>query len=97
MTEDEIREEVRDLRERVDDLEHEQEALARVPEAVAELKGMVKTLRDVVIKVGDGAARIEKASSMRTALQFAAVVIVPILVALLGGYFVIRAGVPSGR
>lgn len=97
MTDDEIRREVHDLRERVSDLEDETDALKRVPEAVAELTGAVKVLKDLVVKVDNGATRIERASSMKTALQFAAVVIVPILVALLGGYFVIRAGVPSGR
>lgn len=104
MTDDEIKREVNDIadqveanRRRIEELEEETEALSRVPEAVAELKGAVLTLSGLVNRVSNGADRIEKANSVKTAIQFAAIVIVPILVALLGGYFVIRAGAPSGR
>ena len=36
-----------------------------------------------------------KASSWGTALTFAATVIVPILIALIGGYFALRSGLPA--
>lgn len=35
---------------------------------------------------------VEKASSIKTAIQFASVVIVPILVAVIGGYFALKSG-----
>lgn len=98
MTPDEVVKEISDLRERVEDLEDEADTLKRLPEALAELRGMVKALKDVVVKIDGGADRIERANSLKTAVQFAAVVIVPILVALIGGYFLVKSqGVSSGR
>ena len=57
------------------------------------LRGQINTLT-ALTRAGftnvDGG--LERAAGIRTAITFASVVIVPILVALIGGYFVIKAG-----
>ena len=59
--------------------------LAGLNREVAELRGEVKTLASLVTQRFDGVdGALEKASSFKNAVQFAAVVIVPILVALIG-------------
>jgi hypothetical protein len=94
VTPDEAEREIRELKERVEDLENEREAIKQLPHAVAELHGAVDTLRDIVIgKLDTIGGSVERVSSIKTAIQFAALVIVPILVALIGGYFALKAGV----
>lgn len=94
MTPEEIEAEVHELREKVEDLENEREALQRLPTAVAELAGAVRVLQGLVTSRFDNVDQtIQKAGSVKTAIQFASVVIVPVLVALIGGYFVLKAGV----
>lgn len=84
------------LRERIEDLEDEREAIKELPQAVAELHGAVGVLQSLVTSRFDGIEpKVDKAASLRTALQFAAVVIVPVLVALIGGYFALKAGLAS--
>lgn len=93
MTEEEIQHTVLDLKQRVEELEEEREKLRQLPEAVAELKGMVVTLSGMVTTRFDGIQpSVEKAASVKTAIQFASVVIVPILLALIGGYFALKSG-----
>lgn len=91
----EIQDEVHDLRTRVSRLEEHSAQVMRLPEAVAELRGALETLTDLVTSRFDGIAPgVEKASSVRTAVQFAGAVLVPIIVALIGGYVLIKtAGV----
>jgi hypothetical protein len=93
MTDDELQGVVHDLAERVETLEEERDRLKLLPDAVAELKGAVQTLSGLVTLRFDGLqGPVEKAASVKTAVQFAAIVLVPIIVALLGGYFALRAG-----
>jgi hypothetical protein len=94
MTEDErIFKEVKELRRRVEELEEDRDKLLNLPEALAEVKGMVVTLQGLITSGFDGIKPgIEKASSVKTAITFASVVLVPIIVALIGGYFVLQAG-----
>jgi uncharacterized protein YoxC len=98
VTPEEIHREVRDLRERIEDLENEREAIKRLPTAVAELKGAVHVLQDLVVEEF-GAVRkgVDNATGMKTAIQFAAVVLVPVIVALIGGYFVLRVGLAGSK
>lgn len=77
-----------DLLDRIQDLENEREAIKELPGAMAELKGMVEVLQALVLVQSQ---KVSKATSMSTAVQFAAVVIVPLIVVLLGGYFTLRA------
>lgn len=83
-----------ELEERVEDLENEREAIKQLPSQMALLKGAVEVLQALVLAQSQ---RVSKATSWTTAVQFAAVVIVPLLVALIGGYFVLKAsGVDVG-
>jgi hypothetical protein len=72
-------------------------------ESVGELRGKLAVIEAQIINLTtlvstrfDGIdVGVERASGIKTAITFASVVIVPILVALLGGYFLLRAGLPS--
>lgn len=89
----ELRDAVHDLATRVERLEENADRLSKVPDAVAELKGAVQTLSSLVVTRFDGLQpSVEKAASLKTAVQFAAIVLVPILVALIGGYVALKAG-----
>lgn len=85
---------IQELLERIEDLENEREAIKELPEAVAQLRGSVETLQTLVVAQSQ---KVTKATSWSTALQFAAVVIVPLMIALIGGYFALKtAGVSVG-
>jgi uncharacterized small protein (DUF1192 family) len=93
LTEEDLVEVVHELRERVGLLEAEGDRLAKLPDAVAELKGAVQTLSSLVITRFDGIqGPVEKAASLKTAVQFTAIVLVPIIVAIIGGYVALRGG-----
>lgn len=100
MTEDE-RTEIVELRERVgrqakriEDLE---EAVAGNTGKIDVLLAMVSTLTGTVKERFDSVdGAIDKTGSWKTAIQFAAVIVVPVLIALIGGYFALRAGLPRG-
>lgn len=88
MSLDELQDDVHALREEVGELRG----------AVSELRGAVLTLsRMMSSRFDDVEGGVEKAASIRTAITFASVVIVPILVALIGGYLALRAGGSSGQ
>lgn len=93
---EELAREVRSLAERIADLEEDRDRLKGMPEAVAEIKGMVTALSGMVQSgfksVGEG---VDKAAGVKTAITFAAVVIVPILVAIIGGYFAFKSAQPK--
>lgn len=55
------------------------------------LTSNVKDLQSDVGKVGDG---VDRASSVKTAITFASVVLVPIIVAVIGGYFALKGAAP---
>lgn len=94
MTENEIQQRVDQLAHTVEELQEEHDRLRQLPDAVARLEGAVQTLSSMVTNRFDGIqAPVEKAASVKTAIQFAAVVLVPILVALIGGYVALKAGV----
>lgn len=89
----ELQEEVHDLRERVGRLEENSDRLAKLPDAVAELTGTVRTLTQLVTGRFDHIDEsVEKVTGVKTAITFASVVIVPIIIALLGGYFALKTG-----
>lgn len=93
----EIQDEIHDLRTRVGRLEEARDQVMKLPQAVAELRGALEVLTDLVTMRFDGIApAVEKASSLKTAVQFAAIVLVPILVALIGGYALIKTGAGVG-
>lgn len=86
---------VDELVERVEDLENERETIKHLPHAFAKLAGTVDTLKDLIIERFDRVdGGVEKATSLKTAIQFAAVLLLPILLALIGGYFTLKAGSP---
>lgn len=93
---EDVKEVIKELKRRMKALEDEMLDLAGLPGAVERLEGVVDTLKEVVLKRLDGVHEgVEKAASLRSAITFASVVIVPILVALIGGYFVLKTG--SGK
>lgn len=96
MSEDELQAEVHDLRERVERIEANSDRLSKLPDAVAELSGAVKLLTDIVTGGFDKVDQeVQDATGIKTAIQFASVVIVPIILALIGGYFALRTGVEA--
>lgn len=98
MTDDDLRKKVEALAQEVDDLREQQERLTTLPDAVAKLHGTVETLQALVMSRFDRVdGGVEKAASIRTAITFASVVIVPILVAIIGGYFALKAGLASAN
>lgn len=93
MTEEELSNEVHDLIDRVQALEENADRVAQLPDAVAQLTGAVQTLTSMVQGRFDGVdAHVREATGLKTAIQFASVVIIPIIIALIGGYFALRAG-----
>lgn len=91
----EIQDEVHDLRTRVQRLEDHAAQVLKLPEAVAELGGALEVLTKLVTSRFDGIEPgVEKASSVRTMISFAASVLVPIVVALIGGYVLVKTAGP---
>lgn len=89
----ELQVEVHDLRERVEKLEDGADKLADLPDAVSELNGSVKVLNQMVLGRFDHVDEsVQQATGLRTAITFASVVIVPIVIALIGGYFALKTG-----
>lgn len=67
-------------------------------EDIARLEGTVDTLSKLVLAKLDGVQEgVDKAAGVRSAITYAAIVIVPILVAVIGGYFALKAGVGPGK
>lgn len=94
-SDEELRAEVSELSKKVEDLQEESDRLRGLPDAVAELKGTIATLQQLVLGRFDQVqAGVDKSSSIKTAIQFAAVLVVPILIAIIGGYFALKAGSP---
>lgn len=86
------RDDLRETHERLEDAENRIQVFEGLLGAVATLDGKVDVLMDLCRGL-DG--KTDKLSSLKTAVQFAAVVVVPILVALIGGYFLLRSSVPQ--
>lgn len=92
---DDLRQEILGLKEHVEDQDAELERLRGLPEAIAELKGVISNLQQLVLTRFDTVDKgVERASSLKTAVQFAAVIVVPVVIAIIGGYFALRAGAP---
>lgn len=87
------REDLKEIMGRLDDLENERVAIKSLPDAVARLAGQVEVLIDLVT---GGNAKLEKATSFKSAIAFASVVIIPVLVAIIGGYFALKAAGAAG-
>jgi ribosomal protein L29 len=97
MSDAELQDEIHDLRTRVCRLEEARDQVMKLPEAVSELRGALEVLTDLVTGRFDSLVpAVEKASSLKTAIQFAGVVLVPILVALIGGYVLLKTGATGG-
>lgn len=79
---------LKELLDRVEDLEDERLAIKELPDAVAHLAGQVEVLQALVLAQSQ---KVNDATGLKTALQFAAVIIVPLIVVLVGGYFTLRA------
>lgn len=98
MSDAELQDEIHDLRTRVQRLEDHAAQVLKLPEAVAELRGALMELSKLVTLRFDGIEPgVEKASSVRTAIQFAGAVLVPIIVSLIGGYVLIKTAAGGGK
>lgn len=88
--------ELNEVAARVDDLEDDREVIVNLPTKVAEIKGMVTTLQGLVTQGFDGVQKplqqAAESSSTKNAIQFAAIVLVPIIVALIGAIVTIKVG-----
>jgi hypothetical protein len=94
MSTSELQLEVYQLRDRLERIEDLSDKVSTVSTSVAELSGTVKTLSQIVTGRFDGLDKgIEAATGVKTAITFASVVIVPIIIALIGGYFALKTGV----
>lgn len=98
-----LQKKVKELCERVEDLENERDAIKELPTAVAMLAGKVDTLRDIVLQGFDPRKKtietsegdIEKASSWDVAFKVAVSFILPILLAIISGYFLLKSQIPQ--
>jgi hypothetical protein len=94
MTDEDFRREVHDLAGRVEELEEERERLKRLPDAVARLEGALGALTRVVNSrfdsVDQGVANAKPGRDFWLKLILGGVV--PVLVALITGYFLLKAG-----
>jgi hypothetical protein len=98
MTTEEANDELFQLIRRIEILEQDVDKLEELPTQVSSLAGEVKTLtRLVTARFDNIQGPIEKAAGIKTAVQYAAVVIVPILVAIIGGYFVLKGAQVSTK
>lgn len=85
--------------ERIKDLEDIAVVTDRLIERVGELSGKVDVLTTQLTQhllnlkeaVDHQSTSTDKLASWKTALQFAAAVVVPLLIALIGGYFALKA------
>ncbi len=80
---------VEDLVERIDRLENQ---VGTLNDLVHELKGKAEVILAISGRVN---GKVETLASFRTFATFAATVIVPLLVALLGGYFLLQSQAPA--
>lgn len=97
---EEVADDLAQVKDRVEHVETEQVIVKNIPGAVAEkigeLKGAVDTLTELVSTRADRTdGKVEQATSFKNALQFAGVVLVPLLVALIGALVVIHSGAPA--
>lgn len=92
MTDDDLKQEVHDLAERIEGLEEEGDRLRRLPDAVSRLEGAVSALARLVTTRFDNVDRgVKKASGWDLAYKFAIGVLVPLAVALITGYFLLKS------
>lgn len=93
MSEAEIQAEVHELRERVERIEENADRLDKLPDAVAKLAGTVEVLTEIITGRFDKVdEHVQEATGVKTAITFASVVIVPIILALIGGYIALKTG-----
>lgn len=96
---EEVRKQVAKNTARIEDLQDLAEVTDRLIERVGELSGQVELLATQLTQhllnlknaVDNQASSTDKLASWKTALQFAAAVVVPVLMALIGGYFALKA------
>jgi hypothetical protein len=100
----EVKQGLNELSNRIDDLENERDSIKAIPMAVGELKGIVEATRDQVNtlmrsmtgRFDNVDSGIERATpGWEWWLKFCIGVIVPLLLAIISGYFLLRAGVQS--
>lgn len=93
------------IEERVEDVENELLALKALPTNVAELRGefngLVGRVNLLITRMDQRFDSVEgkadRATSLKAFAAYVGAVLVPILVALLGGYFALKANVGSPR
>lgn len=96
---DELKKQVDENSAKIRDLEDIAEVTDRLIERVGELSGKVDLLTtqltthllNLKTAVDQQSSSTDKLASWKTALQFAAAVVVPLLIALIGGYFALKA------
>lgn len=93
---EELRRQLDALLARMEALEKAQRESGSVREMVAEIKGQMTALQGIVEARFDQVdTGVSKASSWDTALKFAGVVVIPVLLTLIGGYIALKSGVQA--
>lgn len=99
------RDDLRSVQEELEDVQNELEGLKRLPMALAKLTGLVERIEKQVDRLMDNMltrfdgldGKVDKWSSMKTLAGYIAAILVPILVALIGGYFALKAGLRQAK
>lgn len=105
MTDEDLRQEVEELASKVALMESEQERLKGIPDALSKLVGTVETLNGIVlarwglkgVPPEQRESVAQRASTADTLVKFSQFVLLPIVLALIGGYFALKAaGLSAG-
>lgn len=96
---DKLREDVEHLSDTIGDIRDIAEVTDRLIERVGELSGKVDVLTtqltthllNLKSAVDNQSDTTDRLASWKTAAQFASAVVVPLLIALIGGYFALKA------
>ena len=70
-------------------VENLDERLDRIEVQIGELRGQLKMLESMLLN--RPSETVDRHGSLKTAITFVSIVIVPVLVSILGGYFALRA------
>jgi uncharacterized protein YoxC len=94
VTDEDLKREVHDLADKVEKLEGQQDRLSKLPDAVSRLEGAVSTLTRVVNMRFDNVDKGVKEAKPGWDfwLKFIIGAVVPVAIAIISGYFLLKAG-----